>query len=215
MKDLFSRMKQTISADFHEMLDKKEQKNPIRMLNQYLRQSEQETEKVGKLVERQKLLIEEFARELSQAQQLAEKRKHQMEIAKQAGEDELMEFSAQESLHYEQRAMRLSETKNSAENQLVELERKYEAMKHKLKDMNVKRMELMGRENIARANHRINRVLDTGSTNPTQTAVFEEMENHLDRIEHQVDAEYHRHTIDARIAQLEKEMEQKKSQSIS
>ena len=87
MGNLFSRMKQTISADFHDLLDKKEQKNPIGMLNQYLRQCEQETEKVGKLLERQYLLKEEFTREYNQAQNLAEKRKHQAEIAKQSGED--------------------------------------------------------------------------------------------------------------------------------
>ena len=40
MNQLFSRMKQAISADFHDLLDKKEKKNPIAMLNQYLRQCE-------------------------------------------------------------------------------------------------------------------------------------------------------------------------------
>ena len=63
MNQLFSRMKQAISADFHDLLDKKEKKNPIAMLNQYLRQCELETEKVRKLVERQSLLKAEFTRE--------------------------------------------------------------------------------------------------------------------------------------------------------
>ncbi|MBK5462071.1 PspA/IM30 family protein [Peribacillus sp. TH27] len=211
MSNLFSRMKQTISADFHDLLDKKEQKNPIGMLNQYLRQCEQEAEKVGKLVERQYLLKEEFTREYSQAQNLAEKRKHQAEIAKQAGEIDLMEFALKENLHYEDRALSLKEAQKSAEVQLNELERKYEEMKHKLKDMHLKRMELMGRENIARANHRINRVLNAGSSDAKPIAKFDEMEQYIDRIENQVHSDYNRHTIDARIVQLEKEMEQKEA----
>lgn len=211
MGNLFSRMKQTISADFHDLLDKKEQKNPIGMLNQYLRQCEQETEKVGKLLERQYLLKEEFTREYNQAQNLAEKRKHQAEIAKQSGETDLMEFAVKESLHYEERAQSLKEAHKSAEVQLGELERKYEEMKHKLKDMHLKRLELMGRENIARANNRINRVLDGGSSEAKPVAMFEEMEHYIDRIEHQVHTDYNRHTIDARIVQLEKELEQKEA----
>ncbi|MDM5221432.1 PspA/IM30 family protein [Peribacillus sp. NJ11] len=211
MGNLFSRMKQTISADFHDLLDKKEQKNPIGMLNQYLRQCEQETEKVGKLLERQYLLKEEFTREYNQAQNLAEKRKHQAEIAKQSGETDLMEFAIKESQHYEDRALSLKEAHKSAEVQLDELERKYEEMKHKLKDMHLKRLELMGRENIARANNRINRVLDGSSSDAKPVAMFEEMEHYIDRIEHHVHTDFNRHTIDARIVQLEKELEQKEA----
>ena len=47
-----------------------------------------------------------------------------------------------------------------ASGQLVELEQKYEEMKHKLKDMNIRRLELMGRENISRAQNKMNQVLD-------------------------------------------------------
>lgn len=205
MNQLFSRMKQAISADFHELLDKKEKKNPIAMLNQYLRQCELETEKVRKLVERQSLLKAEFTREYKNSLQLAEKRKHQAEVARQAGEVELTEFAVQESLQYEQRVTRLKEALHQVEQQLNELVRKYEEMKHKLKDMNIKRMELMGKENIARANQRINQVLNAEDTYARPMARFEEMESYLDQIEHQVNSNYYRHTIDARIAQLEKE----------
>ena len=53
MANLFSRIKNTVLADLHEALDHKEQKNPIALLNQYLRECEQETEKVRKLLEKQ------------------------------------------------------------------------------------------------------------------------------------------------------------------
>lgn len=210
--NLFTRMKETISADFHELLDKKEQKNPIGMLNQYLRQCEQETEKVRKLVERQALLKTQFLQEYKEATLMVEKRTHQAEVAKQAGEIELAEFAEQETAQYQARATHLKAALEQAEEQQTTLERKYEEMKHKLKDMHIRRMELMGRENIARANHRMNQVLDADKPYSQSIAKFEDMEFYLDRIEQQVNSNYHRHTIDARIAKLEKES---KSNSLS
>lgn len=53
--NLFERIKNSISADVHELLDQKEEKNPLSLLNQYLRQCELEVNKARKLVERQQL----------------------------------------------------------------------------------------------------------------------------------------------------------------
>ncbi|HWO95862.1 MAG TPA: PspA/IM30 family protein [Bacillus sp. (in: firmicutes)] len=212
--NLFTRIKNAVAADFHELLDQKEQKNPIALLNQYLRQCEHETEKVRKLVERQYLLREEFTREYRQASEMAEKRKHQVNIASQAGENELYQFALNEQTQYEERAAKLNEALQKATQQLDELEQKYEEMKHKLKDMHIKRMELMGRENVARAHHRMNQVLETNYSEKS-FARFEEMESYLDRLEHQVNSSYYRNTIDGRIAELEKELSKQETRSIS
>lgn len=215
MTNLFTRMKNTIMADLHETLDKKEKQNPIAMLNQYLRQYEQETEKVKKLVERQHALKDEFTRELFQAEKLAEKRKHQAEVASKAGESELHQFAAAEYQQYTERAERLTASLEHVKGQIGEIERKYEEMKHKLKDMNLRRMELMGRENVTRANHRINQVLDSNDYSNQSFSRFQEIENYLDRLEHQVNSSYYRSTIDARVAQIEKEMKIEESKTIS
>ena len=52
MDNIFTRIKNSISADMHQLLDRKEEKNPIAALNNYLRQSEQEKEKVKTLQQR-------------------------------------------------------------------------------------------------------------------------------------------------------------------
>jgi phage shock protein A len=215
MANIFTRIKDSITADLHEVIDQKEQKNPISVLNHYLRQCENETEKVRKLVERQYLLKEEFNREYNEAVHLAEKRKHQAEIASKAGEAELYEFALKEQTYYEERVARLNESLVQTNRQLEELEQKYEEMKHKLKDMHIKRMELMGRENIARAHHRMNKVVDNNSYSTKAFSRFEEMESYLDRLEHQVNSAYHRNTIDARIAQLEKQQKNQETNTIS
>jgi len=215
MANIFTRIKDSIAADLHEALDNKEQKNPIAVLNHYLRQCEQETEKVRKLVERQYLLKEEFNREYNEALRLAEKRKRQAEIAEKAGEEELHQFAVKEHVYYEERVGRLRESLQQTTHQLEELEQKYEEMKHKLKDMHIKRMELMGRENIARAHYRMNKVVENTNYSTNSYSKFTEMENYLDRLEHQVNTMYHRNTIDARIAQLEKQMKNEETSTIS
>lgn len=214
MTNLFTRIKNTITADLHEALDQKDKQNPIALLNQYLRKCEQETEKVRKLLERQYTLKDEFTREYHQATQLAEKRKYQAEIASKAGETELYQFAAAEHQQYSDRAGRLRTSLEQAKDQLVELERKYEEMKHKLKDMHLRRMELMGRENVTRANHQINQVLDANTYSDKSYSKFKDIENYLDRLEHQVNSSFYRNTIDARVAQLEKEMNLEESKSI-
>lgn len=215
MNDLFSRMKQTLTADFYHVLDKMEQKNPIALLNQYLRQAEAETEKVRQLVERQYQLKAEFTKELAEAEGLAEKRKNQAKIAEKAGESELQAFAIQENELYSTRALRIKEALVKAEKQLNELEYKYREMKHKLKDMNIRRMELMGKENIAHAHQRMNQVIDAGSTSSSSTGKFEDTENYLDNLEQRINSNYQRQSIDARIIQLEKDMKKEETHSIS
>ncbi|CAH2717396.1 Protein LiaH [Neobacillus rhizosphaerae] len=214
MTNLFTRIKNTITADLHEALDQKEKQNPIALLNQYLRQCEQETEKVRKLLERQYTLKDEFTREYHQASELADKRKYQAEIATKAGETELNQFASAEYQQYADRAQRLSASLEQVKEQLSELERKYEEMKHKLKDMQLRRMELMGRENVTRANVRINQVLDSNTYSDKSYSKFKDIENYLDRLEHQMNSSFYRSTIDARVAQLEKDMKLEESKSI-
>lgn len=209
MANLFSRIKDTISADIHGMLDEKEEQNPMAKLNQYLRESEEETEKVRKLVERQYRLREEFTREYHQAKEMADKRKKQSDVAQKAGEESMYQFAIQEYEEYQARADRMDQMREQASEQLESLEQKYEEMKHRLKDMRLKRMELMGRENIARAHNRINHVMDQSAENPYSK--FSELDQYMQNIEHKVNSAYYRNTFDSKIDQLEKRMKEQES----
>ncbi|MYL20375.1 PspA/IM30 family protein [Halobacillus litoralis] len=211
MANLFTRLKDSITADLHEALDQKEQKNPVAMLNQYLRESEKETEKVRKLVERQHQLKGEFTREYQQAVEMAEKRRRQAEIAAQAGETSMHEFAVKEQQEYEGRAEKLKAARSESMEQLEALERKYEEMKHKLKDMHLKRMEFMGRENTARAHHKMNRVLDDGSDKSYSR--FSEINRYIEDLEDKVNSAYYRNTFDSRMAEIEKKVEHKQEVS--
>jgi phage shock protein A len=69
--------------------------------------------------------------------------------------------------------------------------------------MHIRRMELMGRENIARAHHRMNSVMKTEASY-TSYSQFDEMETYIDQLENQINTNYYRQTVDSKIAELEK-----------
>lgn len=208
MSNVFTRIKDSISADIHQALDNKEDKNPIAALNNYLRQSEQEKEKVKKLLQRHYRLKEEFTTEYHKAQDKADKRLKQAEIAKRANEQELYDHAFGEYEEYHTRAKRMKQAREDTVSQVDQLERKYKEMNHKLKDMHLKRMELMGRENVARTNEQINRVM-YGNGEQSYNR-FNELENFIEKIEKKVNKAYYESTFDQKIAELEKEFDIKK-----
>jgi lia operon protein LiaH len=204
MANLFKRMKESISQDLHELLDEKEQHNPIAKLNHYLRESEAETEKVRQLVARQYRLKEEFTREYEQAGQMAAKRREQAAIAQKAGEETMMQFAVKEATKYEERTSQIKTALNEAVQQLETLEEKYEEMKHRLKDMQLRRMELMGRENTARAHYHFNQAAKDQANDSYSR--FSEIDQYIKNIEHKVNSSYYYNTFDSKIAELEKRL---------
>ncbi|WP_368652572.1 PspA/IM30 family protein [Ornithinibacillus sp. 4-3] len=207
MTNIFTRMKDSISADLHQLLDNKEQKNPITALNHYLRESEREKEKVRKLIERQYRLKDEFTKEYLQAEDHANRRRKQADIAEQAGEVQLYEFAMKEHTEYQARADRMKKLRDEALEQLEMLEQKYSEMQNKLKDMHLRRMELMGRENIVRASNQINRVINEVSDKPFSR--FEELERYIENLEYKVNSDHYRNTFDHKMEQLEKKLKSK------
>lgn len=207
MTTLFDRIKNSVMEDLNLVMEKKDGKNPIALLNQYLRESENETNKVGKLIERQYMLKEEFYRELQQAEFMAEKRKKQAEIALAANETSLYETAIQEETLYRDQAARLVDVYQQITIQLEELEKKHREMKLKLKDMQIKRMELMGRENLIKVNSKVNTVLDHSALGKAVNR-FEDTERFMDHLEQKINTVYEQSQFDARIQQLEKELNQ-------
>ena len=215
MANLLERLKNTVMADLNQLLDKKEEKNPIALLNQYLRECEKETDKAKKLVQRQYTLKEEFTKELKLAKEMATKRKTQVEVAEKAGEEELKSYAQMELSHLEERIERLSDALTNNNQQLHELETKYLNMVHKLKDMKLRQMELMAKENVTRAHFKMNKVLEEQANNPTNPTSFNEMEQYIEKLEEKINTNYMKNTLDEKFAALEKDMLKKEDNSIN
>ncbi|MBM7649442.1 phage shock protein A [Bacillus ectoiniformans] len=205
MSGIFSKVRSAVEAELFEFVEVKEKKNPLALLNQYVREAEKETAKVTKLIQRQQLLQKEFQREWVQADEQARKRSRQASLAAAAGEAELQEFAEHEAKVYRDRADRLQHSIDIAREQLVSLEKKGEDMQHKLKDMQVRRLQLMGRENVVRANNSLNKLIDSAESEKP-FGRFEELEEYIDRLEGRLQERYESSLMEERLAQLERTM---------
>lgn len=200
--NLFQRFKYTLEADLHQVLDKKEKKNPIAMLNQYIREAEKQTERTGKLLERQGQLKEKLEVELKENLALLAKREAQLTLATASGEQDLIDFAMDEVAAYTARKNTLLTSIEVSTREYFELERKFETMKHKLKDMKVRQLQLMGKENVTRAHHQMDGML--AKNNKTN---FEDLEAYIDKLAHQIDKDHKVTTFEVRLAELEKKDE--------
>lgn len=197
MMDLLKRFRYTLEADLHALFDKKEEKNPIAMLNQYIREAEKMTEQTGKLLERQRKLKEELEQKLKDTGEMLEKRTKQLELAKASGEEDLILFAAQEVEVYKSRQNTLSESLEQVANEIIQLEQKFEMMKHKIEDMKVRQLQLMGKENVVRANVKMNRVFDSKDMD------FQNLSTYIDHLSNKIEKNYEHTQLETRLALLE------------
>ncbi|SHM64724.1 PspA/IM30 family protein [Gracilibacillus kekensis] len=203
MTNLFTRIKDSVMADLHDLMDQKEEQNPIAHVNQYIRECEQEVKKIKRLVEKQYEIKQDISKELNQAKMMVEKRKRQFQLAEEMQEAELAQEAKSELDQFEVRVTQLNEMSDKAIKDLEMLENKYVQMKQKLKDLYVKRLELKSRENVARTKQGMNKVLETELVSKSASK-FAELESYIERIEQRVQSEYRLHTLDARFQDLEK-----------
>lgn len=204
MNSLWNRFKYSVQADLHTVLDKKESKNPIAMLNQYIRGAEKQTESIGKLLERQSKLKTELQKELAEAEKMSDKRRSQLELAQTAGEEDLIAFAEEEIAAYDTRAAELSESVMETAYELISLERKFEEMKHKVKDMKVRQLQLMGKENVTRAHHRMDQIISPENADSKMASVGD-MKKYIENLGGKIEREYETSSMDRRLETLEKE----------
>ncbi len=206
MNSIWNRFKYSVQADLHTILDKKEDKNPIAMLNQYIRAAEKQTESIGKLIDRQGTLKNELEKELTQASTMAIKRRVQLELAQVAGEKDLIAFAEEEILAYATRTETLTTCISETANELISLERKFEEMKHKVKDMKVRQLQLMGKENVTRAHRRMDQIISP-ENDDGKVASVSELKKYIDSLGKQIDREYENTSMERRLESLIKTAE--------
>ncbi len=200
MANLFTRFKYQLQADLHEFFDKKEQKNPVSLLNQYIREAEHQTEQTGKLLARQGQLKKELEAQLKETESMLVKREQQLVLASACGEEDLIAFAQGEVDAYTARKVGLLSSIDVCTAEYFALERKFETMKHKIKDMKVRQLELMGKENVTRAHYQMDKII-----NKQEDTSFDEISLYIDDLASKIDKKYEVTTFESRLAQLEKQ----------
>lgn len=201
MTNLFNRFKYQIQADLHYFFDKKATKNPVSLLNQYIREAEAQTNDTGKLLERQGQVKVELEKELALTNEMLEKRTKQLQLAEQTEETDLITFAKEEVETYSARKHQLLVSIDANARDYFELERKYEIMKHKVKDMKVRQLQLMSKENVTRAHYQMDKVIHQ---NEQTSESIDELNDYIENLATNIDRQYEVTTFEARLAQLEK-----------
>lgn len=176
--NLLQRLKYAIESDLNI---KSTRDNPLARLNQYIKEAQQQTEDTKIFLERQMTLKQHLETQLAEAQSLLEKRTKQMALAEQSGEADLIAFAQAEQAAYSTRVQLLTQSVHETTKSVITLEQKYELMKHKIEDMKIRQLQVMGYENNARANYHMNAMLHPETQN---VAEIDDLYAYVDTLKH-------------------------------
>ncbi|MBD8013184.1 PspA/IM30 family protein [Microbacterium sp. APC 3898] len=203
MTTLWERFKFAVATDLDAVVAKKEEKNPLALLNRYITEAENQTTATGKWVERQSQLNGKLEKELAEASAMLDKRQNQLELAQASGESDLADFAAMEVQAYSDRVKTLQQNLDENIAELTGLEHRYEEMKHKVKDMKVKQLQLMGKENATRAHHQMDKVLSPELV-AERIGSFDDMASYITTLGAKVEERHERSAMERRLESLEK-----------
>lgn len=200
MKNVFDQLNDFANQMMTEVKKAAEQGEvPAKKLVRHIRITESDLKEIDRLLERQRSLLSELTQKQDEAKELADKRFAQVEIAKQAEEQELAERAAIESKHYGEQFRFFEELIVETKRELTQLEREALELKLKLEDLQNKRYEWMMRENVSNLKSKMNQVLER-----EPNATIKQEEHPFTAAETDVAEQTPEDDIDSRIAELER-----------
>ncbi|SFG38473.1 phage shock protein A (PspA) family protein [Desulfotomaculum arcticum] len=154
---VFKRIRDLTLATIHDGLDAME--SPVSMLNQYLRDLEDEIEKAQEAVVKQIMIEKKFNEYQNDAKHMAEKRMRQATLAVGAGAEELARRALRDKKQYAAKAEQYEEMGTEAHQKVLELKEQLKEMKEKYYQLRDRKIELISRANAAKTKKQMNAVL--------------------------------------------------------
>ncbi|VXC03084.1 PspA/IM30 family protein [Bacillus mycoides] len=177
---ILKRIKNIVVADVHQTLDKIE--NPVSMLKQYLRETEQQITKAEKALSHQYYLEKKYEALISETDALIAKRTRQAELAVSREEDHMAQLALQEKIVNEKKAELYRKQYEITKEQTATIYEQIDKLQKKYGELQYKELVLVSRLNAAQAIKESNRAIDSFHTESTAKG-FARIESYVQKLE--------------------------------
>jgi len=189
---ILKRIRNIVMADIHGTLDKLE--SPINMLQQYIRETEEQIVKAQQALSQQLYLEKKYETLIAETEALAAKRNRQAELAVSRNEDNIAQLALQEKIKNENKTTLYREQYEATKKQTAALYEQINKLQEKYQELQHKKLILVSRLNTAQAIKTSNTVL---SSFDTENAVkgFARIEAQVQKLEAEAAASNYFHQL--------------------
>lgn len=199
---VFKRIRDITMATIHESLDAVE--NPIAMLNQYLRDMEEEIQRAEQSIVKQTMIEKKFNEYKTQSQKMLDKRMRQATLAVEAGEEDLARRALSEKKQHQIKVEQYTQMTQDAHQQVMDLKEQLKEMRDKYSQMRDRKFEHISRANAARTKKQMHQAISKFD-NESALKGFQRMEEKITEMETEVEVrgQGHKNSTHQRLAALE------------
>lgn len=184
---VFQRLFRIGKANVNAAIDKLE--DPVKVIDQVLRELDEDIEKVTAAVTSQMAVEKRFERELAEAEELVARRDAQVRQALASNNDELAREALLDKKKQEEKRDKLQEGHTRAKETADKLRAQLTEMKNRVTEMKDQRSTLIAQAEAAKTQQKINSTMSGVGGNDVG-ATFNRMEEKIKRMHDEADAAY-------------------------